>query len=90
MSPNSIAKRLGFAGLAAGAALSLCGPVSAAEVTYQRLLNAKLEPQNWLMRAGSYDSHNASSLSQINRSNVANLKVKFMAAIAGDAIGVRQ
>src|SRR6185503_3681181 len=32
---------------------------------------------------GSYDAHNHSNLSQINRSNVANLKVKFLASIGG-------
>jgi hypothetical protein len=90
MSSISSATRLGFAALAAGTALNLCEPVSAADVTYQRLLNAKLEPQNWMMRAGTYDLHNASSLNQINRNNVANLKVKFMASIAGDSIGIRQ
>jgi alcohol dehydrogenase (cytochrome c) len=90
MTPVSSVKRLGLTAFAAGTALSLCGPVSAADVTYQRLLNAKLEPQNWLMRAGSYDLHNTSALNQINRNNVANLKVKFMASIAGDTINVRQ
>ena len=54
----------------------------AAETTYQRLLNARAEPQNWLMRMGNYDNWNYSALDQINHGNVANLKVKFMAAIS--------
>ena len=54
----------------------------AAETTYQRLLNARAEPQNWLMRMGSYDNWNYSTLDRINKGNVANLKVKFMAAIS--------
>jgi alcohol dehydrogenase (cytochrome c) len=54
----------------------------AAETTYQRLLNARAEPQNWLMRMGSYDNWNYSPLDRINKGNVANLKVKFMAAIS--------
>jgi alcohol dehydrogenase (cytochrome c) len=54
----------------------------AAETTYQRLLNARAEPQNWLMRTGSYDNWNYSPLDRINKGNVANLKVKFMAAIS--------
>jgi alcohol dehydrogenase (cytochrome c) len=54
----------------------------AAETTYQRLLNAREEPQNWLMRMGSYDNWNYSTLDRINKGNVANLKVKFMAAIS--------
>ena len=32
----------------------------AAETTYQRLLNARAEPQNWLMRMGGYDNWNYS------------------------------
>jgi glucose dehydrogenase len=47
-------------------------------VTYERLLNASAEPQNWLMRMGNYSNWNHSTLSEINRNNVANLKVKFM------------
>jgi glucose dehydrogenase len=54
----------------------------AAETTYQRLLNAPAEPQNWLMRMGNYGNWNHSALTQINKGNVANLKVKFMASIS--------
>jgi alcohol dehydrogenase (cytochrome c) len=70
--------RLGLAGLVAGTALGFCFTASAAETTYQRLLNASAEPQNWLMRMGNYSNWNNSPLTQINRGNVANLKVKFM------------
>jgi len=56
---------------------------SAAPVTYERLLAAQSEPQNWLLPYGSYNSHNQSGLTQINRSNVANLKVKFTQAVGG-------
>ncbi len=52
--------------------------VAAAETTYERLLNSSAEPQNWLMRMGNYSNWNHSTLSEINRNNVANLKVKFM------------
>src|SRR5262249_57289154 len=79
-------RRLGFAALLAGTALGSCVglslvPASAAEVTYQRLLNAASEPQNWLMRMGNYSNWNHSALKEINRGNVANLKVKFMASL---------
>jgi alcohol dehydrogenase (cytochrome c) len=70
--------RLGLAGLVASTTLGFCLSASAAETTYQRLLNASAEPQNWLMRMGNYNNWNNSSLAQINRGNVANLKVKFM------------
>ena len=76
------AERLGLAGLVAGTALGFCFSAQAAETTYQRLLNASAEPQNWLMRMGSYGNWNHSALTQINKSNVANLKVKFMASLS--------
>ena len=69
-------------GTALGACLVLGGSAHAAETTYQRLLNAPAEPQNWLMRMGNYGNWNHSALTQINKTNVANLKVKFMAALS--------
>jgi glucose dehydrogenase len=74
-------QRLTLAGLLASTALGFCFSAQAAETTYQRLLNAPAEPQNWLMRMGNYSNWNYSTLNQINRSNVANLKVKFMASL---------
>src|SRR5882724_12033323 len=74
-------KRLGLAGSVACTTLGLCLSASAAELTYQGLLNAPAAPQNWLMRMGSYSNWNHSALTQINKSNVANLKVKFMASL---------
>ena len=75
-------RRLGLAGLIAAATLGHCLSASAAETTYQRLLNAPAEPQNWLMRMGSYGNWNHSALTQIDKTNVANLKVKFMASLS--------
>src|SRR5215475_13600015 len=74
--------RLGLTGLVAAATLGHCLSASAAETTYQRLLNAPAEPQNWLMRMGSYGNWNHSALTQIDKTNVANLKVKFMASLS--------
>ena len=75
--------------LLAGSALcALIGasiPALAAEVTYERLLNASAEPQNWLMRMGNYSNWNHSTLTEINRNNVANLKVKFMFSLGDTA-----
>jgi alcohol dehydrogenase (cytochrome c) len=73
--------RLGLAALVASVTLCSCLSVSATETTYQRLLNASAEPQNWLMRMGNYSNWNHSALTQINRDNVANLKVKFMMSL---------
>src|SRR5215510_10122217 len=68
-----------------GAGVAL--PALAADVTPQRLRDAASEPHNWLMVNGSYDSHRHSSLSQINRGNVANLRVKFTQALGGTDLG---
>src|SRR4030095_6427134 len=48
-----------------------------AQVSYQRLLNAEKEPQNWLTYAGSYKSHRYSPLAQINRQNAGQLKLAW-------------
>lgn len=48
-----------------------------AEVTYDRLLHADREPHNWLTYSGTYASHRYSPLSQINRTNVKGLQLKW-------------
>ena len=45
-----------------------------AQVSFERLRNAENEPHNWLTYSGNYASHRFSSLTQIDRSNVANLR----------------
>ncbi len=57
----------------------------AAPTTPDRLKNAVNEPQNWLMAHENYNSWRYSKLTQINKSNVANLHVVYMAAIGGGA-----
>jgi alcohol dehydrogenase (cytochrome c) len=49
-----------------------------AQVTYDRLLHADREPQNWLTYSGGYASHRYSALTQINRDNVKNLQLKWV------------
>ncbi len=58
----------------------------AAEVTYQRLIDAAGQPQDWLMRHGTYDAHNASALDMINRDNAGDLKLVFMASLMSNAL----
>jgi alcohol dehydrogenase (cytochrome c) len=48
-------------------------PPVAKGVTYERILNARSEPQNWLTYYGAYDGQRYSPLDQINRSNVKRL-----------------
>ena len=79
---ESSSTQLGLAGSVADAIFGLCCSAWAAETTYQRLLNAPAEPRNWLMRMGGYSNWNHSELTQINKGNVANLKVKLMPALS--------
>src|SRR6187401_2787639 len=49
-----------------------------AGVTYERILKAASEPQNWLTYGGSYMSQRHSGLTQITPSNVSNLESKWV------------
>jgi alcohol dehydrogenase (cytochrome c) len=54
--------------------LSVPPQTIAQDVTYQRLLHADKEPQNWLMFGGDYQSKRFSELKSINRENVVHLR----------------
>lgn len=43
------------------------------DVTYERIVNARSEPHNWLTYYGAYDGQRYSALDQINTENVAQL-----------------
>src|SRR5580704_19107426 len=64
-------------------------PARAADMTFERALNADKEPQNWLLHHGNYRGHRFSALSQINTENVAKLKVAFTVALGGFQSGGR-
>ncbi len=57
--------------------LTLLAAASPSHVTYDRLLRADREPQNWLSYSGNYAGHRYSPLSQINRTNVKSLQLKW-------------
>ena len=63
------------------ALLSGTTALSAAEVTYERLLHT--EPQNWLMNHHDFASQRFSPLAVINKSNVKNLKLAFALPLGG-------
>ena len=46
-------------------------------VTWERLLNAADEPENWLMNSGTLDSQRFSRLNQVDRTNVGDLELKW-------------
>src|SRR5438552_17453001 len=60
-------------------------PALAAEVTYERLLDADKEPQNWLMNHRTYDGQRFSPLDQINRQTVKSLHLAYAVALGGTA-----
>src|SRR5271168_1437412 len=84
--PPSVRQLLTSAALAAGLAGAL--PVAAfaqynMTVNKDRLINAQMEPQNWLMMNGDYGDTRYSKLSQINRENVKNLHMVWALALGG-------
>ena len=58
-------------------------------VTYERILNARSEPQNWLTYYGAYDGQRYSPLDQINKENVKQLTPAwvFQCRLGGPALG---
>src|SRR3954468_2338825 len=65
-------------------------PVGAADMTFERALNAAKEPQNWLLHHGNYEGHRFSALKEINADTVKNLKVAFSVGLGGiEGAGVR-
>ncbi|GAA0946443.1 PQQ-dependent dehydrogenase, methanol/ethanol family [Pseudonocardia zijingensis] len=60
-------------------------PAVAESVNYERILQARSEPQNWLTYYGAYDGQRYSTLDQINKDNVKKLAPAwvFQAAMVG-------
>ena len=52
-------------------------------VTQERLLNVDKEPGNWLHHHQNYSAHRFSTLKEINRDNVKNLKVAWTMHLGG-------
>ena len=60
------------------AILVLTAPMlSDATVTFDRILNASDEPENWLTYNGGYNSQRFSILDQVDQTNVENLKLQW-------------
>ena len=57
--------------------ISIAGSLSA-QVSFDRLLNAPKEPQNWLTYSGSNMSQRYSPLTQITPENVKNLELQWV------------
>jgi alcohol dehydrogenase (cytochrome c) len=57
---------------------SLAGLVVHAQVSFERLLHADREPQNWLTYSGTVQSQRFSQLAQITPDNVKNLELQWI------------
>ncbi len=83
MRQHSMVKAVG------AAALLVVGSAIAAEAQYSltvnrdRLINAAREPQNWLLMNGDYTATRYSRLTQIDRDNVADLRMVWALALGG-------
>ena len=73
--------------LALATAAAAGAPAFAADVTFERLVNADKEPNNWLFNHRSYNGQRFSPLTQINRDNVKNMKLAYAVALGGTATG---
>lgn len=61
-----------------GVFVSAAGLLVAQGVTFDRILNAAKEPQNWLSYSGSQNSQRYSSLAQITPANAKNLELQWI------------
>jgi alcohol dehydrogenase (cytochrome c) len=59
-------------------------------VTYERLLDARSEPQNWLTYYGAYDGQRYSPLDQINTENVGRLLPAWVFSFAAQGLHAGQ
>ena len=88
MNSNRKVRLVSLVGVSAAALIAGMSITPAvAQVTFDRLLNADEEPENWLTNHGNYSSHRHSGLDQIDRSNVGGLNLAFAVALSGVETG---
>jgi len=75
--------------LSAAAVLGFAAQAGAAEITWDRLLNADKDPNNWLMYHGSFKGWHYSALDQINKNNVKNLHVAWVHTPSASKRGIQ-
>src|SRR5262249_2583993 len=79
---RGVCRRAAFAVSLALAAVAI---VHAQQVTFDRILHADREPQNWLTYSGSLLGHRYSPLTQITTANVKNLELQWVFQTRGPA-----
>jgi alcohol dehydrogenase (cytochrome c) len=57
-------------------------------VTFERIVNARTEPENWLTYSGTYSGQRYSELAQIRRENVRSLRTKWVYQMQTDELHV--
>src|ERR1700675_428525 len=57
--------------------------VASAQVPYKRIVNATVEPGNWLTYSGNYQGHRFSPLKHITPANASKLKLAWVYQING-------
>ena len=67
-----------IAGLLLGAISAAFSMSAAAQISYERILQAENEPESWLTYNGSYMSQRYSRLTQIDRANVDELELRWL------------
>lgn len=67
-----------IAGLLLGAISAAFSMSAAAQIPYERILQAENEPESWLTYNGSYMSQRYSRLTQIDRANVDELELRWL------------
>ena len=72
------------------AGIGIAASAIAGDVTTDRLIHSEREPGNWLNHHGNLEAHRFSGLTQINKSNVKELKVAFTFAMGGTQGGGKE
>src|SRR5215470_14507885 len=73
-------------------ALAVAGALSAAraaDMSFERALNADREPQNWLLHHKNYQGHRFSALNEVDTGTVASLRLAFTVGLGGLQAGGR-
>jgi len=83
MSTKTQISTMAATAVAGAAMVGLATPAAAQAVSYDRLMNADAEPQNWLMVDFNYSTHRNSPLTQINKTNVKDMVPIFTVSICG-------
>ncbi len=78
-----------FKAISAVAFIGFASQAAAADVTWDRLLNAQNDDNNWMMYHKDFSGHHFSGLNQINTSNVKDLRLAWQHVPASSKRGIQ-